>query len=155
MVVWDKNLDALEWDLLLNAAWRAWENAYAPYSGFRVGAAIYLENGAVATGCNVENAAYPVSLCAERTALCSAVAQEGIQFGQIAALAIVTEAKGLTPPCGACRQALAEFAEKLPILLANRNHRKLYDLERLLPSAFTGRSLSKQPESPNSEVRDA
>jgi len=146
MVALEKKNEALEWDSLLDAAWRAWGNAYAPYSGFRVGAAIFLENGHVVTGCNVENAAYPVSLCAERTALCSAVAQEGLRPGQISALVIVTEANDLTTPCGACRQALAEFAEKLPILLANRNHRKLYDLEYLLPSAFTGRSMSKQTE---------
>jgi len=143
MIVLDTTADALEWDTLLDAAWCAWGKAYAPYSGFRVGAAIYLENGSIAAGCNIENAAYPVALCAERTALCVAVAQEGIHPGQIVALAIVTEAKDLTPPCGACRQALAEFAEDLPILLANRHHRKLYNLSHLLPVAFTGKSMAK------------
>jgi cytidine deaminase len=138
-------LETLEWDTLLDAAWGAWERSYSPYSGFRVGAAIRLNNGsAMVVGCNVENAAYPVALCAERTALCAAVAQCGIRPGQIAALAVVTEAAVLTPPCGACRQALAEFAETLPILLANRHERKLYDLRDLLPDAFTGRNLALQ-----------
>jgi cytidine deaminase len=127
---------------LLDAAWDAWERAYAPSSGFRVGAAICLENGSIIAGCNVENAAYPATLCAERTALCGAVAQAGVRPGQLAALAVVTEASILTPPCGVCRQALAEFAETLPILLANRHQRKLYDLSDLLPDAFTGRNLT-------------
>lgn len=135
--------DHSEWATLLNAAWTARERAYAPYSGFKVGAALYLENGSVVVGCNVENAAYPVTLCAERTALCSAVAQFGLSPGQLRAMVIVTESNLLTPPCGACRQALAEFAENLPILLANRQSQKLCNLEELLPDAFTGRSLNK------------
>ena len=135
------DVNASDWDLLLEAAWRAWGNAYAPYSGFRVGAAVYMKNRSIVVGCNVENAAYPVSLCAERTALCAAVAQEGLIPGQLVALAIVTETNGLTPPCGACRQVLVEFAERLPILLANRQRRKLYDLKDLLPNAFSERNL--------------
>jgi len=130
-----------EWESLLNAAWGARERAYAPYSGFRVGAAIRLNDGSVVVGCNVENAAYSVALCAERTALSTAVAQTGIRPGQIEALVVVTEAVELTPPCGACRQALAEFAESLPILIANRHQRKLHNLSDLLPHAFTGKNL--------------
>ncbi|MDR0498468.1 MAG: cytidine deaminase [Holophagales bacterium] len=132
---------APEWEPLLDAAWGARERAYAPYSGFRVGAAICLEDGSIITGCNVENASYSAALCAERTALCAAVTQAGMRPGQIAAIAVVTEAAEPTPPCGICRQVLAEFAEKLPILLANRHQRKLYDLSDLLPDAFTGMSL--------------
>ena len=131
------------WEPLLGAAWAAWEQAHAPYSGFRVGAALLWtrDGGSVLTpGCNVENASYPVSLCAERTAICAAVSQ-GMKAGDLAALVVVTQADPLTPPCGACRQVLAEFAEGLPILLANRHERELYDLRELLPHAFTGRNL--------------
>jgi cytidine deaminase len=143
MAAMGTNIDEFEWGLILEAAWRAWENAYAPYSGFRVGAAVYLDDGSIVAGCNVENAAYPVCLCAERTALCAAVAQAGARPGCIAALAVVTEADELTPPCGACRQALAEFADGLPILLANRHASKLCNLQDLLPDAFTGKNMGR------------
>jgi cytidine deaminase len=129
------------WDAPLQAAWKAWANAHAPYSGFRVGAAVLLKDGSISAGCNVENAAYPSGLCAERTAIVSAVAA-GLKPGGLAALVVVTEAGALTPPCGACRQVLAEFAEDLPVLLANRNHRTLHSLADLLPHAFTSRNLN-------------
>jgi cytidine deaminase len=118
--------------------------AYVPYSGFRVGAALQLHSGDIVAGCNVENASYPVTLCAERTALCTAVTQ-GLRPEGIAALVVVTEAETPTPPCGACRQVLAEFAESLPVLLANRSSRTLFDLRNLLPHAFTGRNFSGPP----------
>jgi cytidine deaminase len=132
------------WDLLLKAAWQAWEQAYAPYSGFKVGAALQLASGAIVAGCNVENASYPITLCAERTALCTAVTQ-GLRPEGVRALVVVTEAATLTPPCGACRQALAEFAETLPILLANRVTRSRFDLRELLPHAFRPANLGGAP----------
>lgn len=135
-----QDVHAPEWEPLLAAAWQAWDAAYAPYSGFHVGAALRTRSGAVVPGCNVENASYPVTLCAERTALCAAAAQ-GVRPGEVEALVVVTEAATLTPPCGACRQVLAEFAEELPILLANRKDRCLHRLSALLPHAFTGRNL--------------
>jgi len=130
------------WGPLLGAAWDAWAKAYAPYSGFHVGAALLRADGSIVPGCNVENAAYPVAQCAERTALCAAVSQ-GMAVGELVALAVVTEAATLTPPCGACRQVLAEFAEDLPILLANRSERTLTGIRELLPQAFTGRHLAR------------
>lgn len=130
------------WAPLLGAAWDAWAKAYAPYSGFHVGAALLRADGSIVPGCNVENAAYPVAQCAERTALCAAVSQ-GMAVGELLALAVVTEAATLTPPCGACRQVLAEFAEELPILLANRSQRTLTGIRELLPQAFTGRNLAR------------
>jgi len=133
---------APEWEPLLIAAWRAREHAHAPYSRFRVGAALQWAGGDISPGCNVENASYPLCLCAERTALCAAVAQ-GMAPGQAQALVVVTQAESLTPPCGACRQALSEFAEDLPVLLANRTERSLHLLGDLLPLAFTGRNLCK------------
>ena len=132
---------AAGWDALLQAAWQAWENAYVPYSRFRVGAALLGQDGSITPGCNVENASYPVTLCAERTALCAAVSR-GLRPDGLRALVVVTEAATLTPPCGACRQALAEFASSLPVLLANRSSRTLHDLRDLLPHAFTGRDMA-------------
>jgi len=129
------------WEPLLEAAWQAWERAYAPYSGFRVGAALAWTHGAAVPGCNVENASYPVGQCAERTAVGAAVSQ-GMAVGDLRALVVVTEADTLSPPCGACRQVLAEFAEDLPILLSNRQRRSLCGLRELLPQAFTGRNLA-------------
>ncbi|WP_291272709.1 cytidine deaminase [Geothrix sp.] len=128
------------WTPLLEAAWRARSNAYAPYSHFQVGAALLTASHGIVGGCNVENAAYPVTLCAERGALSAAVAA-GLQPGDLVAAVVVTDSPKLTPPCGACRQALAEFAEGLPVLLANRNTRMLHRLEDLLPHSFTGRNL--------------
>ncbi len=128
----------------LEAAWAARERAHAPYSGFRVGASLRTEDGAVVAGCNVENASYPMCTCAERTALCAAVAQ-GLRPGGLVALAVVTEAEELTPPCGACRQVLAEFAEELPILLSNRRGRACHTLSALLPEAFRGRNFIPPP----------
>ena len=128
------------WDALVEAAWAARDNAHAPYSHFQVGAALRTAGGAIVAGCNVENAAYPSSMCAERTAICAAVAQ-GLKPGELTALVVVTEADTLTPPCGACRQVLAEFAQDLPVLLVNRRHRTLHGLADLLPHAFTSVNL--------------
>ena len=128
------------WTPLLEAAWRARANAHTPYSHFQVGAALLTASGDVVEGCNVENAAYPVTLCAERGALSAAVAA-GLRPGGLVAAVVVTDVAQLTPPCGACRQALAEFAGSLPVLLANRTTRALHRLEDLLPHSFTGRNF--------------
>ena len=129
-----------DWTPLLEAAWKARAHAHAPYSRFQVGAALLTVSGDIVGGCNVENAAYPVTLCAERGALSTAVAA-GLKPGDLVAAVVVTETPRLTPPCGACRQALAEFAGTLPVLLANRGTRELHRLEDLLPHSFTGRNL--------------
>ena len=132
--------DSPSWDLPLEAAWAAREHAHAPYSGFKVGAALVLRDGRIESGCNVENAAYPLTVCAERNAIGAAVAR-GMRDGDLLALAVVTDADSLTPPCGGCRQVIAEFADRLPVLLANRRERSLHDIADLLPHAFTGRNL--------------
>jgi len=126
-----------DWTPLLEAAWRARDHAHAPYSHFQVGAALLTATGEIFAGCNVENAAYPVTLCAERGALSAAVAA-GLAPGGLVAAVVVTDVAELTPPCGACRQALVEFAGTLPVLLANRRTRTLHRLEELLPHSFTG-----------------
>jgi cytidine deaminase len=128
------------WTPLLDAAWAAREHAHAPYSRFQVGAALLTASGAVFGGCNVENAAYPVCLCAERGALSAAVAA-GLRPGGLGAAVVVTDVAELTPPCGACRQALGEFAQDLPVLLANHQARQLHRLEELLPHSFSGGHL--------------
>jgi cytidine deaminase len=135
------------WNELLEAAWAAREHAHAPYSGFRVGAALaWRRSGSlwIEAGCNVENAAYPLTVCAERNAICAAVAK-GLREGDLAALVVVTEADLLTPPCGGCRQVLVEFAATLPVLLANRHSRALHDLSDLLPHAFRGSHFFPNP----------
>jgi cytidine deaminase len=138
----DMDISAPEWEPMLEAAWHSREAAYAPYSGFKVGAAVMLFDGSIFPGCNVENAAYPLCICAERAALCSAVSFAAARPGQVRALAVVTETNKLTPPCGACRQAFAEFGTNLPILLANRAERKLFSLNFLLPEAFTFQNMT-------------
>jgi cytidine deaminase len=95
----------------------------------------------VAVGCNIENASDPLCLCAERAALANAVAQHGARPSDLLAIAIVTEAPEPASPCGACRQALSEFAGDMPVLLANREARRLWMLRDLLPDAFAPADL--------------
>jgi cytidine deaminase len=128
-------------DSLEERAIAARARAYAPYSGYRVGAALETEDGRVFEGCNVENASYSVTCCAERVALYSAVAAGARGFRRL-----VVVASGPTPhPCGACRQALSEFApDELPItVVADGGGRHRFTLGELLPKPFrmeTGRS---------------
>ncbi len=119
---------------LLEAALAARERAYAPYSKFLVGAAVRAESGKIYTGCNIENASYGLTVCAERNALFSAV---GAGERKFTALCVVGDKEGPISPCGACRQVMAEF--KVPcIILANlKGDVKEYTLEELLPYGFT------------------
>ena len=121
------------WDSLQRAAVDARKNAYAPYSRFSVGAALRARSGAVFVGCNVENASYGATICAERAALAAAVAAGERDF---VALAIASGAESPTPPCGICRQALAELAPNLPIRSFTGDVHAQYTLDALLPDAF-------------------
>jgi len=123
---------------LVALAQDARKKAYAPYSHYDVGAALLTESGQVFTGCNVENAVYPLCLCAERTAVVKAVSEGQREF---AAIAIATRNGG--SPCGACRQVLREFALHLRILLADdAGHVRQYTLDQLLPDSFGPESLA-------------
>lgn len=115
--------------------------SYAPYSHFAVGAALLCEDGTVFTGCNVENAAYGSTLCAERTALVKAVS-EGRTTGWTT-LAIAGSGEDFCWPCGACRQMLYEFAPDLEVLVARQDHTFVkYTLRQLLPQGFGPDSLA-------------
>ena len=130
-----------EWTVLRERAAAAMAHAYAPYSGFRVGAALLGTDGSVAEGCNVENAAYPAGICAERAAVAAAVARGVRNFS---ALVIATEADVPTPPCGMCRQVLMEFAPDLAVLSTTRSGAEAqWSMSDLLPEAFTPTSLGR------------
>lgn len=129
-------------DGLARLAEDALERAYAPYSGFPVGAAIEAEDGRRFAGCNVENASYPVGTCAERVALGHAVERGARRFRRIA---IATRADEPTAPCGMCRQALAEFGLDLDVVSVTRDGRVArWSLRELLPAAFTLREADRR-----------
>jgi cytidine deaminase len=124
---------------LVAAARRARENAHAQFSQFKVGAALEAADGSVITGCNVENATYGLTICAERVAMFKAISEGHRAFTRIA---IVADTPTLTPPCGACRQILWEFGGNLEIVLANlASEAATYSLETLLPLPFDARLL--------------
>jgi cytidine deaminase len=127
--------------VLRERAFSALERAYAPYSAFRVGAALLGTDGSVTEGCNVENAAYPAGMCAERGALACAVAR-GLRTFE--AIAIATDATEPTPPCGMCLQALAEFAPHLTVISVTRaGATARWTLGELLPHIFAADSMSR------------
>ena len=119
---------------LVGAARTVREKAYAPYSGFKVGAAVLASSGAIFTGCNVENASFGLTICAERSAVVCAVASGERKFH---ALAIVSDAPEPAPPCGACLQVLVEFAGDIPVILENREGKRIvHTLHQLMPHQF-------------------
>jgi cytidine deaminase len=126
---------------LVELAREARQKAYAPYSGYKVGAALLASSGSFFTGCNVESAAYPTSMCAERVAVFKAVSEGEQKF---LALAVVTGNGGT--PCGACRQVMAEFGLDTLVLVADAEGRIIQEstLSELLPGAFTPVDLKKK-----------
>ena len=123
-----------EYDALILAAKQARENAHAPFSDFRVGAAVRAKSGRIYTGCNVESASYGLTCCAERTAIFKAVSEGERGFE---AIAVVTDTDVLTPPCGACRQIIWEFCGDVPVVLANLKGKvELESSGKLLPRPF-------------------
>lgn len=119
---------------LLERAEEAKKNAYAPYSGFKVGAAVLCSSGKVYSGCNIENASLGLTICAERTAIFSAIASGE---SEIRAIAVVTEHPKLTLPCGACLQVIKEFAnENIPVIVSNQKQKRCFTIKSLLPYPF-------------------
>jgi cytidine deaminase len=132
-------MDAKVQQKLLDMALDAQSSAHAPYSRFHVGAAVLTASGDAFAGCNVENASYGLTICAERAAVCAAVAAG---HKQIVAVAVVT--KGGHSPCGACRQVLAEFGPTMEVIMADADDTSRVTtttLDKLLPSSFSASSL--------------
>lgn len=121
---------------LLDAAREALRRAYAPYSGLRVGAAALTQAGHIYSGVNVENASYGLTLCAERAAICAAVAREGPGM-RLKALAVVCAQPGPCPPCGACRQVICEFGPDAVVIFQGQDGLEEAPIARLLPWAFS------------------
>lgn len=132
----------MEFKELIRIALEAREMAYVPYSNFKVGAAVLTEDEKIYSGCNIENASFGATNCAERTAIFKAVS-EG--HNKIKAIAIVGDTKSITYPCGICRQVICEFAsEDLSVILAkNENEYIVKTLEEILPGAFSKKDLNK------------
>ena len=124
----------LEIQKLMDCAIKARENAYSPYSHFAVGAALLCEDGTLYEGCNIENASYGLTNCAERTAIFKAVSEGHIKFK---ALAVVADTEGPCASCGACRQVMAEF--KIPLIIIGNlmGNIKIVTMEELLPFSFS------------------
>lgn len=131
----------IHWPTLIAAAEEAASKAYAPYSNFHVGAAAVSKNGNVVKGCNVENASYGLTTCAERNCIAQAVVQED---SELQALVVYTKQEKLTPPCGACRQVIAEFMseDKVVKSVNHKGDEKQWTVKQLLPDAFTPKDLS-------------
>lgn len=127
---------------LLTRARTARDRAYARYSGFRVGAAIECRDGSVFAGCNVENASYPVTLCAERGAVSAAIAEGKSDFVRVV---IVCDATEPVAPCGACRQVLAEFSPDMEVISEAGGQVSRWTLAELLPSRFSKTDLPATP----------
>lgn len=125
-------------DALVARARDVMARAHAPYSRFPVGAAIEALDGTVFVGCNVENASYGLTICAERVAVGAAVAGGARRFRRIA---VTTQVEPPGPPCGACRQVLAEFGLDLEVIAAGPKSERRWALQALLPDAFTRESL--------------
>jgi cytidine deaminase len=128
---------------LIMAAAKARENAFAPFSQFRVGAAVETEDGEIITGCNVESASYGLTVCAERVAIWNAVSKGKKRITNIA---VVVDTEDLTSPCGACRQIIWEFGGDIPVIMSNlKGTTETIRMKDLLPRAFDMTLLRPDP----------
>jgi len=130
-----------EYEDILDKAFEAMENAYSPYSNYKVGACVLTKDNKYFIGANIENASYGLTNCAERNAIFQAYSN-GYRKNDIQAIAIVSDGNTLATPCGACRQVLVELLEKhTPIVLSNKKSEKITDINELLPMSFTEEDL--------------
>jgi cytidine deaminase len=128
-----------EYDALIAAAKRARENAHAKFSNFKVGAALRAVSGKIYGGCNVENATYGLTVCAERVAIFKAISEGERQFD---AIAVITDTDTLTPPCGACRQLIWEFCGDVPVVMSNLESKaEIVQMRELFPKPFDSSNL--------------
>jgi cytidine deaminase len=124
---------------LIEQTIKAFENAYAPFSKFRVGATVVTKSGKIYTGCNIESASYGLTVCAERVAIWKAVSEGEREFSMVC---VVADTEELTPPCGVCRQIIWEFCEDIPIVFANLHGKyEVLQMKDLLPRAFDTKFL--------------
>jgi cytidine deaminase len=139
-----KNNPQGNWDILKDAAWKAREQAYAPYSGFKVGAAVETASGHIYGGCNIENVSYGLCNCAERTAMFQAVANGERVLKRIVVCADTPEP---VAPCGACRQVMQELGPQMEVLLVNREGKQiLTTVAELLPYSFQDFPQREEPD---------
>ena len=125
---------------LIDAATAVLENAYAPFSHFRVGAALETDDGQIIAGCNVESASYGLTVCAERVAIWKAVSEGKRKINRIA---VVADTEELTSPCGGCRQIIWEFGGDIPVIMANlKGKTETVQMKELLPRAFDTKFLT-------------
>jgi len=123
-----------EFEKLIKEAEKARKRAYTPYSKFQVGAAVLCADGKIFTGCNIENASFGLSVCAERVAIFKAISEGSTKFESIA---VIGDTDKPCSPCGACRQVISEFGEDIPLIMANlKGEVKIKKIKELLPEAF-------------------
>ena len=120
---------------MINFAKEASEKAYSPYSGYKVGASLITKNGKIFTGCNIENASFGATICAERVAIFKAISEGEKDFEILAVY--VNDKNNIPSPCGICRQVMMEFSPNLKIILSNGYEYKIYNLDELLPYPFS------------------
>lgn len=125
----------MDYKKLVEMAYEAMDYAYAPYSKFKVGAALLTKSGKVYTGCNVEIASFGATNCAERTAIYKAISEGEMAY---TAIAVVSSSKEFTYPCGICRQVIVEFGKDIDIVVANETDYTVMSIDDLLPKSFTG-----------------
>lgn len=132
----------MDYTSLINAAKKARENSYSPYSGFKVGAALLTKNGSIYSGCNIENAAYGDTVCAERIAFFKAISEGEMDFEAIAIVGGVDNIDEICTPCGTCRQVMSEFCSlDFKIVLGSPDKYKIYTLSEMLPHSFSKSSM--------------
>jgi cytidine deaminase len=130
-----------EYRSLIEEAQKVKLNAFAPYSKFRVGAALLTSDGRIFTGCNIENSSFSMTICAERVAIFNAISHGVLKFK---AIAVISDDSGFTPPCGACRQVLSELAGNIDFIMMNAKKKiKIVKLNSLFPFAFSGTNLKQ------------